>query len=132
MMKKIKITNNQNNKNNNDENFLQDIKKDITPLEINMQSSLNNNQIQSLQSKGANTLSLLDTNLNVNNNNVFNANKIKPVITINKHKILNSFFNLKHKLRNNVHFKDQVEFLSLIQNDNNDKQSNVNKENLEL
>ena len=132
MMRKIKITKNQNNKNNNDENFLQDIKKDITPLEINMQSSLNINQIQSLQSKGTNTLSLLDTNLNVNNNNVFIANKVKPVITINKHKILNSFFNLKHKLKHNVNFKEQVEFLSLIQNDNNDKQTNINKENLEL
>ena len=97
-----------------------------------MQSSLNINQIQSLQSKGTNTLSLLDTNLNVNNNNVFICNKVKPVITINKHKILNSFFNLKHKLKHNVNFKEQVEFLSLIQNDNNDKQTNVNKENLEL
>ena len=121
-MKKIKILNNSKNK---DEFVLPDIndlnninKKNIEPLE----NLINMNQFQLNQTKGINTLSHQDTNLNTNSNNLFNLNKNQPKITINKKNFF--FFNSNQIVVNN----NNESFLNQIISAQNEKREVDEKE----
>ena len=121
-MKKIKILNNAKNK---DEFVLPDIndlskinKKNIEPLE----NLINMNQFQLNQTKGINTLSHQDTNLNTNSNNILNINKNQPKITINKKNFF--FFNSNQIVVNN----NNESFLNQIISAQNEKRKVDEKE----
>ena len=119
-MKKIKITNEQNNLNNED-NLLSNINK---KFDNNLKLSTNTNFNPVINK--INTLSLIDTNANGNSNIFFNINKDKNKIIINKHKFLNGLFNSSRKIVN----------VKINNNDNklegkNELIKNINENNIE-
>ena len=83
-MKKIKITQNTNNLIINKEYCYPNIKNEFKPLENFLYSSLNENNLQSIQNKKA--IYLIDRNIN---SNIFNLNKPKHIINRNN-SIINS------------------------------------------
>ena len=90
-MKKIKITQNSNNLISNEEYCLPNIKNEFKPLENFLYSSLNENNLQSIQKKKG--INFIDRNIN---SNIFNLNKPKHII--NRNNMINSFINSNKKI----------------------------------
>ena len=115
LKKKIKITKNQNNSNNDNQ------------LEHNLKLSQNIANFYSIKNK-INTINLIDTNCN---NNIFNINKVKPKIKINKNKFINSLFNSSKKTttinKNNNILEEQSELMKNFKENDYIKMGESNK-----